>query len=67
MLRQRLYAFFLAFLLQPALGASDTQSYLQPGLGIGLGKKESAQGVLEHHPVKEPSCRQFVRSIRVCV
>jgi ERO1-like protein beta len=61
MQRNRLYALFLACLLQPVVGALDSQSYLQPGLGLGLGKKETAQGLLEHKPIKEPSCEQFVR------
>lgn len=59
MLRPRLYAVFLAFLLQPAAGTPDSQSYLQPELQSGLGKKETVQGLLEHMPVKEPSCEQF--------
>ena len=63
MLRQRLYTFLLALLLQPVVGAADSQSYLQPGLGVGLGKKESAQGLLEHRPVKDVSCKRFVRMI----
>lgn len=64
MLQRRLYAALLAFLLRPAsAGYSDSQSYLQPGLGLGLGRKESVQGILEHKPVKEPSCEQFVRAL----
>ena len=66
MQRSRLYALFLAYLLPPVVGAADFQSHLQPGLGLGLGKKETVQGLLEHKPVREPSCEQFVRSFRLC-
>lgn len=60
MLHRRVYAALLAFVLQPVLATPEAQSYLQPGLVSGLGKKESVQGLLEHKPVEEPSCEQFV-------
>ena len=59
--RRHLYGLLLAFLLQqPAAGAADSQSYLQPGLSSDQGRKGQAQELLEHKPVKEPSCEQFV-------
>ncbi|KAI0695468.1 endoplasmic oxidoreductin [Cytidiella melzeri] len=59
MLRKHLYVLFCALLAQPVVEGADSQTYLMPGLGPGLGKKENVQGILERTPVTEPSCEQF--------
>ena len=65
MVQRRLYAFLLAFLLQPAL-AAEQQTVPDFLNGNQLkNPKEKTQDVLEHKPVTEPSCEQFVRSTAV--
>ena len=59
MLSRHLYALLFAFLVDPLTAhASDAQSSL---LGNALGRSGQVKSVLEHEPVKEPACKQFVR------
>ena len=60
MLPQYLLALVVTFLLQDGVLADNQQSFLTGGLTPAHGKKEQAQGVLEHTPVKHPACEQFV-------
>ena len=59
MLSRHLYALLFALLVDPLTAhASDAQSSL---LGNALGRSGQVKSVLEHEPVKEPACKQFVR------
>lgn len=59
MLSRTLYAILFAFLLDSPSGAlaSDAQQSL---LGNQLGRTGQVKSVLEHEPVTEPACKQFV-------
>lgn len=61
MLPRHLYTLVFALLLHSGVDASSPQTPFTSGLGPGLGKKEQVQDVLEHKPVTEASCKQFVR------
>ena len=59
MLSRPLYALLFAFVLDQA-GASDAQQSL---LGDHVGRSGQVKSVLEHQPVSEPACKQFVSLI----
>jgi hypothetical protein len=61
LLPRHIYTLVFAFLLQGGAGAASEQSVLTGGLTHGLGTKAQVQDVLEHKPVTQPSCKQFVR------
>ena len=65
MLPRQLCALVFGLLLQSGVDASSPQSPLG-GLAPGLGKKEQVQDVLDHKPVTEASCKQFVCPPSLC-
>ena len=59
MLSRSLYAFLFAFLLnlRTAAYASEAQQSI---LADHAGRSGQVKSVLEHEPVSEPACKQFV-------
>lgn len=67
MLPRHLYTLVFALLLQSGAEASSPQTPFTGGPAPGFGRKEQVQDVLEHTPVTEASCKQFVRVRSLCI
>ena len=61
MFPRQLYAVLLAFLLESP--ASYVAAEQQPFVGASAVKSGQVKSVLEREPVREPACKQFVRSV----
>ena len=62
MLSKHLYAILLTFLLQPGAEAEEQSSLPFLSSNGAKNPKEKTQDVLEHKPVTDASCEQFVRA-----
>ena len=65
MFSRQLYAVLLAFLLESP--ASYVAAEQQPFVGGSAVKSGQVKSVLEREPVREPACKQFVRSLFLSV